>query len=299
MPADGGRSGTGPAGVVLTGGRSTRMGSDKALVEIDGVAMARRVADALAAAGCSPVWCQGGDLDALAAIGLAGRPDPVEHAGPVAAIAAALRAAAPLDAVVAACDLPDLEPGVVRALLDASGPGTDVVVAAANGVHLVAWWAADSVDAVEALLADGVYSYRALVGGLRSVVVAVPERTVRNVNRPDEVRRVSSPAMAIAEISVDELAEHLAAGARLVDVREPAEYDEAHVPGAVLVPLGTVPDQVDAFRGDGPTYVICRSGARSMRACEFVATHGIEVVNVAGGTMAWLQSGREYATGAA
>lgn len=299
MPADRGRSAPGPAGVVLTGGRSTRMGSDKALVEVDGVAMARRVADVLAAAGCAPVWCQGGDLEALSALGLAVRPDPVEHAGPVSAIAAALRAAAPLDVVVAACDLPDLEPQVVRALLEASGPDVDVVVAAADGVHLVAWWAAAGVAAVEALLADGVHSYRSVVSGLRSRVVTVPARTVRNVNRPDEVRRVSSPAMAIAEISVDELAEHLAAGARLVDVREPAEFDEAHVPGAVLVPLGTVPDQVDAFRGEGPTYVICRSGARSMRACEFVATHGIEVVNVAGGTMAWLQSGREYATGAA
>lgn len=105
--------------------------------------------------------------------------------------------------------------------------------------------------------------------------------------------------MAIAEITVDELADRLASGARLIDVREPAEYDEAHVPGAVLVPLGTVPDRVDAFRGDGPTYVICRSGARSMKACEVVAEHGIDVVNVAGGTMAWVTSGRDYATGAA
>ena len=105
--------------------------------------------------------------------------------------------------------------------------------------------------------------------------------------------------MAIAEITVDELAGLVQAGVRLIDVREPNEYDDAHVPGAVLVPLGTVPDQVDAFRGDGPTYVICRSGARSMRACEFVAEHGVEVVNVAGGTTAWLESGREYATGAA
>lgn len=105
--------------------------------------------------------------------------------------------------------------------------------------------------------------------------------------------------MAIAEISVEELAERLQEGARLIDVREPVEFDEAHVPGAVLVPLGSVPDRVDAFRGDGPTFVICRSGARSMRACEFVSAEGVEVVNVAGGTLAWLESGREYATGAA
>jgi rhodanese-related sulfurtransferase len=99
----------------------------------------------------------------------------------------------------------------------------------------------------------------------------------------------------VQEIDVDQLAERLAEGARLVDVREPDEYVEAHVPGAVLVPLGTVPEHVDAFTGGGTTYVICRSGARSMRACEHIAGLGlddVEVVNVAGGTLAWLASGR-------
>jgi rhodanese-related sulfurtransferase len=103
--------------------------------------------------------------------------------------------------------------------------------------------------------------------------------------------------MAIPEISVDDLADQLAAGARLIDVREPNEFVEAHVAGAVLVPLATVPNNVEVFKGDGPTYVICRSGARSRRACEFVADHGVDAVNVAGGTMAWLMSGREFATG--
>lgn len=98
--------------------------------------------------------------------------------------------------------------------------------------------------------------------------------------------------MAIDEITVDQLAEVLPAGARLIDVREPHEYDEGRVPGAQLVPLATVPDQVDLFRGDGPTYVICAAGGRSMRACEYVAAHGVEAVNVAGGTKAWIASGR-------
>jgi rhodanese-related sulfurtransferase len=102
--------------------------------------------------------------------------------------------------------------------------------------------------------------------------------------------------MAIHEITVDQLAE-LLPGARLVDVREPHEYAEARVPGAVLVPLASVPDRLDAFEGEGPAYVICRSGARSMRACEFLETKGIEAVNIAGGTTAWLLSGRQYATG--
>lgn len=103
--------------------------------------------------------------------------------------------------------------------------------------------------------------------------------------------------MAIPEITVDELEVLLDASVRLVDVREPDEFEQAHVPGAVLVPLASVPDHLDRFAGEGPTYVICKSGARSMRACEFVSDHGIDAVNVGGGTMAWIASGRKYVTG--
>ena len=103
--------------------------------------------------------------------------------------------------------------------------------------------------------------------------------------------------MAIAEISVDELEEQLTEGARLVDVRQPYEFDEMRVSGAVLVPLATLPDNVDAFRGDGPVYVICKTGSRSARACEFLAAQGVEAINVAGGTLAWIRSGRDYVSG--
>ena len=109
--------------------------------------------------------------------------------------------------------------------------------------------------------------------------------------------------MAIEEIDVDELAERMdaankaGAAVRLIDVREVSEYTEGHVPGAELIVLGTVPDNVDRFGGDGPAYVICKSGARSMRAAEYVAAQGIEAINIAGGTMAWIRSGRDVVTG--
>lgn len=96
----------------------------------------------------------------------------------------------------------------------------------------------------------------------------------------------------VPEIDVNELAERLAAGVRLFDVREVVEYEAGHVPGARLVPLGEVVDRVEEFRGEGPAVLICRSGARSMRACEFLVEHGIEAINVAGGTLAWIESGR-------
>jgi rhodanese-related sulfurtransferase len=105
--------------------------------------------------------------------------------------------------------------------------------------------------------------------------------------------------MPIREVTVDELSKQLAGGARLIDVREVREFAEARVPGAELVPLRSVPEQLGAFTGDGVTYVICRSGLRSMTACEFAAARGATVANVAGGTLAWIASGREIVTGPA
>jgi rhodanese-related sulfurtransferase len=105
--------------------------------------------------------------------------------------------------------------------------------------------------------------------------------------------------MTIREVSVDDLAAALEAGHRVVDVREVDEYVSGHVPGATLVVLGTVPDHVDEFRSpEGvTTYVICKAGGRSMNAAQYLLGHGIETVNVAGGTMAWIQSGRPVVTG--
>lgn len=105
--------------------------------------------------------------------------------------------------------------------------------------------------------------------------------------------------MTIREIDVDELAELLASGASLVDVREPDEWLEARVPGVPLVPLQTVPDNVDVFSASQPVYIICRSGARSMTAAEFLESQGVEAVNVAGGTNAWIESGRDIESGSA
>ena len=102
--------------------------------------------------------------------------------------------------------------------------------------------------------------------------------------------------MAIQEITVEELAHLLDDGVRLVDVREPDEWRAVRVPGAVLVPLATVPDQLEEFPEGETTYVICRSGARSMRACEYAAARGRKAVNVAGGTLAWIESGRAVDT---
>ena len=101
----------------------------------------------------------------------------------------------------------------------------------------------------------------------------------------------------ISEISVDELADLVDGGATLIDVRMPDEYVAAHVPGAVLVPLPEVPERLGDVPDDSTAYVICKVGGRSMKACEFLASQGYEVVNVAGGTDAWIESGRPTVAG--
>lgn len=101
--------------------------------------------------------------------------------------------------------------------------------------------------------------------------------------------------MSYGEITVEELAA-LGPDARIVDVREPDEWSDGHIPWAVHVPLATVPEQLAAFDGT-PTYVICRVGGRSARACEFAAASDLEVVNVVGGMLAWEQAGLDVTHG--
>lgn len=102
--------------------------------------------------------------------------------------------------------------------------------------------------------------------------------------------------MQVPEIDIDELVQRRAEGAPLIDVRQPDEYAEAHVPGARLIPLGEVVERVDEVPDQ--VYVICRSGSRSAKAVEFLRTKGIDATNVAGGTLAWLSAGHDVATGA-
>ncbi len=104
-------------------------------------------------------------------------------------------------------------------------------------------------------------------------------------------------AMPIQEASTATLEAALVTGAAVIDVRETDEYESGHVPGALHVALGAVPEHVDVFRTETVSYIICRSGARSRRAAEYLAEQGIETINVAGGTLDWIAGGRPVVTG--
>jgi rhodanese-related sulfurtransferase len=105
--------------------------------------------------------------------------------------------------------------------------------------------------------------------------------------------------MPVPEISVAELADRRAEGAPLIDVREPAEYEEFRVPGAALLPLGEVADRLGEVPAEGTVYVICKVGGRSAKAAEVMRAAGIDAVNVAGGSLAWRDAGFPVESGPA
>lgn len=81
-------------------------------------------------------------------------------------------------------------------------------------------------------------------------------------------------------------------GARLVDVREQNEYDELRAGGAELLPLSEFEARFAELPRNQPLVMICRSGARSARAGQYLLDQGYtDIVNLEGGTLAWQEAG--------
>ena len=93
-------------------------------------------------------------------------------------------------------------------------------------------------------------------------------------------------------VSVHDLKAVIDSGdALVVDVREPWEYAEGRVPGAVLMPLATVPARVGELPADRAVYLVCAVGGRSGQAAAYLSRLGVDAVNVDGGTDAWRAAG--------
>lgn len=83
----------------------------------------------------------------------------------------------------------------------------------------------------------------------------------------------------------------------LIDVRTEEEFDEFHLPNAILIPLNTVGSQVEQIRnlaGDKPIVLVCRSGGRSAMAAELLFDAGLKetpLFNLDGGSQGWKNRG--------
>ena len=98
--------------------------------------------------------------------------------------------------------------------------------------------------------------------------------------------------MAVEQISPAEAARALADGVRVIDVREPDEWEAGHVGGAEHVPLGALADLLTELAGAERVVFVCRSGARSDVAAAVAERAGVRRAdNLAGGMHAWAAAG--------
>ncbi len=91
------------------------------------------------------------------------------------------------------------------------------------------------------------------------------------------------------EITAKEIAAKLKEGKKLhmIDVRENEEVVQGKVPGARHIPLGELPERLNELDKDKQYYMICRSGGRSGKACEFLSEKGYDATNMVGGMLDW------------
>ncbi len=100
----------------------------------------------------------------------------------------------------------------------------------------------------------------------------------------------SVASLAYKEITANELLSWMEDGKqfRLIDVREEYEYNEAHIPGAQLLPLGQLEDNLILLDKEDVIVLICRSARRSGEAAVFLSEQGYtQVYNLLGGMLEW------------
>ena len=106
-------------------------------------------------------------------------------------------------------------------------------------------------------------------------------------------RALVDEAMAqVTTHSVDQVRQRLDDPAlQLVDIREVDEYNQWHAEGAINLPLSELQARYGELDLNEDIYLICLSGGRSARACQWLEQNGIEAINVANGTAGWRDAG--------
>lgn len=184
-------------GVILAGGRSSRMGRDKACLTVDGVSLFERVLAALRP--FFPHLLIAGDRPDLARPGVPALPDRYPGSA-LGGLFTALQAAETEWVFVAPCDIPHPDPSLVQALLSRR-EGWDVVVprTSAGFEPLFALYRKSCLEPMRRMLEAGEYRIYDFYDEVRVRSVGPEElppgweRALQNVNTPEEYRRVQPP----------------------------------------------------------------------------------------------------------
>ncbi len=191
---------TRPSGIILAGGRSRRLGSDKCALEVGGRTLIQRVADALDEV-CGEiivVHAPGRPPPELRSrLPLRHVADPIEDAGPLVAIAAGLEAASAPVAIAVGCDAPQLEPTLLRLLAAWARAGKPLAAPLHEGVPqwLCAAWRRDALPVLRERIKAGDRAVHAAAEALEAALLP-PEayahldpagHSFLNVNTPEQL----------------------------------------------------------------------------------------------------------------
>ena len=179
---------------VLAGGASRRMGRTKALIDVDGRAMADRVLDAARGLGIGSLAIVGGDADELERLTAPIVADLFPGEGPVGGVLSALEhfgeTAAVESVLVLPCDLADVTTDALWPLVDACAGDSHsrVWVAATDRLEpMCAVWSLGARAVVHERFAAGERALHRVIGELPHTTVTVDGAALRNVNRPADL----------------------------------------------------------------------------------------------------------------
>jgi rhodanese-related sulfurtransferase len=100
------------------------------------------------------------------------------------------------------------------------------------------------------------------------------------------------------DVSVAEAVKMRDSGAFILDVRQPEEWEEVHIPGATLIPLGELQSMVNEVPKDQDVVVVCRSGNRSQQGRDILLAAGFtNVTSMEGGMNQWQIAGNPVTSG--
>ena len=101
-----------------------------------------------------------------------------------------------------------------------------------------------------------------------------------------------------SEISVSEALAKRDSGAFILDVRQPEEWNEAHIPDSTLIPLDQLPNRINELPKDQEIVVVCRSGNRSAQGRDILLAAGFtDSTSMAGGLNQWKAAGYPTVSG--
>lgn len=146
----------------------------------------------------------------------------------------------------------------------------------------------DAPKKVATLEQGDAFGEEALVtGGRRNATVRmVSDGVLLVLSRSDFQRLLASPLIQEVDASMAKVMAD--SGARWIDVRYEEEYEESHIPGAVLIPLHDLREMAPLLLDHKQHYIVyCRSGRRSRVGALLLAQRGYQALSMRGGLMAW------------